>query len=123
MKICIVGSGWCLISFTTSLPATLSNASICSWTVTDKPGMFNVILSFNFDVSISAAWTRKPAAALGVACQCLTSGLTGRIASWPFKGSRIIPEKKPEAARLGLPGLTQIVGYLLDTPSIIFFLE
>jgi len=33
-----------------------------------------------------------------------------RIASWPASGSRMMPEKKPEAALLGLPGRTQMVG-------------
>ena len=29
----------------------------------------------------------------------------------------MMPEKKPEAARLGAPGRTQIVGKRIDTPS------
>ena len=48
------------------------------------------------------------------ACQCLTLVLTGNLASIPFKGSLIIPEKNPEAAKFGFPGLTQIVGNRIE---------
>ena len=34
-----------------------------------------------------------------------------------------MPEKKPEAAKFGFPGLTHIVGNLIDIPSTIPFLE
>ena len=42
---------------------------------------------------------------------------TGRIASLPASGSRMMPEKKPDAALLGAPGRTQIVGSRMPTPS------
>ena len=53
---------------------------------------------------------RKPIAARGLACQWRTSSGTGSTASWPASGSRMMLEKKPDAARLGLPGRTQTVG-------------
>src|SRR3954469_25934488 len=53
----------------------------------------------------------------GEACQCITSSGTGSTASSPLSGSRMMLEKKPEAALLGLPGRTQIVGSRMPTPS------
>lgn len=46
------------------------------------------------------------------------SGGTGQIAVSPFKGSRIIELKNVDAALLGLPGRTTIVGNLKTRPSI-----
>ena len=42
---------------------------------------------------------------------------TGRTASFPTSGSRMMFEKNPEAALFGLPGLTQIVGRRMPIPS------
>src|SRR5437868_6122862 len=64
-----------------------------------------------------AAGRRKPTADRGLACVCRTVSATGRIASIPAKGSRMMPEKKPDAALFGLPGRTQIVGRRMPTPS------
>ena len=64
-----------------------------------------------------AAWSRKPTAARGLACQCRTSSATGSTASWPTSGSRRMLEKKPDAALLGLPGRMQIVGRRMPMPS------
>ena len=69
-------------------------------------------------MSSVAAWARKPAADLGEACQWRTVSGTGRIASCPFNGSRMIPEKNDDAARLALPGRTQIVGSRTAMPSM-----
>ena len=67
------------------IPATLPSAT--QWlTVADRPGIFKVILLFNFFVSSSAACIKNPAAERGVACQCLTSVPTGKIASLPLRG-------------------------------------
>ncbi len=46
----------------------------------------------------------------------LFSGLAG--AAGGGSGSRMMPEKKPEAAALGKPGRTQIVGKRRDSPSM-----
>jgi hypothetical protein len=46
----------------------------------------------------------------------VTVSATGSTASSPLSGSRMMPEKKPEAARLGLPGRTAIVGRRMPTP-------
>jgi hypothetical protein len=46
-----------------------------------------------------------------------TSSPTGSTASWPTSGSRMMLEKKPEAALFGLPGRTQMVGRRMPTPS------
>ena len=45
-------------------------------------------------------------------------GATGQIASTPDSGSRMIPLANEEAARLGLPGRTTIVGRRSDRPSM-----
>ena len=60
---------------------------------------------------------RKPTAARGVACVCTTLSFTGSTASCPASGSRMMFEKKPDAALFGLPGRTQMVGSRMPTPS------
>ena len=47
----------------------------------------------------------------------MTLSDTGSTASCPASGSRMMLEKKPEAALLGLPGRTQIVGRRMLRPS------
>ena len=59
----------------------------------------------------------KPTAARGEACQCITLSETGSTASCPASGSRMMLEKKPDAALLGLPGRTQMVGRRRLMPS------
>ena len=60
---------------------------------------------------------RKPTAERGVACVCTTLSVTGSTASCPASGSRMMPEKNPDAALFGLPGRTQMVGRRMPTPS------
>jgi hypothetical protein len=60
---------------------------------------------------------KKPTAARGLACQWRTLSSTGSTASSPFSGSRMMLEKNPDAALLGLPGRTQMVGSLSPIPS------
>ena len=113
----IVSSGSLRMSFTAFSPATCRSASICSPTVAETPGRLSVRRAPRSAVSISAARRRKPTAERGEACQCRTSSPTGRIASLPESGSRMIPEKNPDAALFGAPGRTQIVGSLRPIPS------
>ena len=47
----------------------------------------------------------------------MTLSDTGRTASAPASGSRMMLEKKPEAALFGLPGRTQMVGSRRLMPS------
>ncbi len=68
-------------------------------------------------VSIVAAWRMNSTAARGEACQCITLSETGSTASWPASGSRMMLEKKPDAALFGLPGRTQMVGSRRLMPS------
>ena len=56
-------------------------------------------------------------AACGLAWVCTTVSGTGSTASRPASGSRMMPEKKPEAAMLGLPGRTTMLGSRMPTPS------
>ena len=106
----IDSSGWRRISRTALSPPTRRNASICSPTVAETPGIVKLRRAPSRPRSSAAAWRKKPTAARGEACQMPHLSATGRIASRPASGSRMIAEKKPEAARLGGPGLTQIVG-------------
>ena len=46
------------------------------------------------------------------------SGFTGQTISTPFRGSRMIPDAKPEAALFGFPGRTTMVGRRMARPSI-----
>ena len=91
-----------------SAPATRVSASICSPTVQQTPGMVRLMRSPSWARVRPAAWIRKPTAERGLACQCSTLSATGSSASWPASGSRMMPEKKPEAALFGLPGRTTI---------------
>ena len=93
------------------------SASICSATVQDTPGMVMLMRAPNCSRVSPAAWTRKPAAARGVAWVWRTVSATGSTASSPANGSRMIEEKNPDAALLGLPGRTQMVGNRKPTPS------
>ncbi len=60
---------------------------------------------------------RKPTAERGLAWVCTTVSATGSCASSPVSGSRMMPEKKPDAALFGLPGRTTIDGSRMPTPS------
>ena len=50
----------------------------------------------------AAACIRKPTAERGLACQCRTLSGTGSTASLPASGSRMMLEKKPDAALFGV---------------------
>jgi len=114
----IVGSGSRRMRRATLSPATLRNASICSATVALIPGMLRLRRVPSCPLSILAACSRKSMAARGEANQWRTLSGTGSTASWPESGSRMMPEKKPEAALFGLPGRTQIVGRRMPMPSM-----
>ena len=60
----------------------------------------------------SAATTRR-----GESTYIAASRSTGQTASWPASGSRMIELAKVEAALLGLPGRTTIVGRRRLRPS------
>src|SRR5258708_13515444 len=83
----------------------------------DSPGTERIRRSPTRAPSISATRKKNRTADRGEANQSRTVSGTSKIASCPFKGSRIIPEKKLEAARFGLPGRTQIVGNRIPIPS------
>jgi hypothetical protein len=95
----------------------LASAASSSPTVAETPGMLRLRRSPSLAVSSAAAWTRKPVAERGLANQWRTLSATGRVASCPASGSRMMPEKNPEAALFGLPGRTQIVGRRMPMPS------
>lgn len=113
----MVGSGSRRIRATALSPPNRRSAAISSPTVAERPGRLMLRRSPSEAVSTSAAWTRNPTAARGLANQWRTSSETGSTASRPESGSRRMPEKKPEAARFGLPGRMQIVGRRMPIPS------
>ena len=65
--------------------------------------------------------SRRALATLALA-GAVAAGMEGRAigqgAAMPFNGSRIMPLANEEAARLGLPGRTEMVGNLKARPSI-----
>ena len=92
------------------------NAAICSATVQHTPGMERLMRGPSASRASPAAWMRKPTAARGLAWVCTTVSGTGSVASIPASGSRMMPEKKPEAALFGLPGRTTMLGSRMPTP-------
>ena len=59
-----------------------------------------------------------PTIARGDATHIAVSSGTGSTASTPLSGSRMMPEAKPEAAPLGVPGRTVAVGTRTLRPSM-----
>jgi hypothetical protein len=98
-------------------PAIRRSAAICSATVQATPGIVRLTRGPSRSLGSAAAWSRKPTAERGLACQCMTLSATGSTACSPASGSRMIEEKKPDAALLGRPGRTETVGNLIPTPS------
>ena len=73
-------------------------------------------------LSSRAASSSQPATSAAIAPRGDSShsrvpGRTGHTASSPFSGSRIMPLAKDEAAALGLPGRTLMVGRRSTRPS------
>ena len=61
---------------------------------------------------------RKPTAERGLGVGVHHAFVDRQQRSCPASGSRMMPEKKPEAALFGLPGRTTIEGSLMPTPSM-----
>ena len=76
----------------------------------DKPGRLMTRRRPSRSAGRSCACNRLRMTERGDINQSGVSGLTGHTASSPCKGSRMIPLAKLEAARLGLPGRTTMVG-------------
>jgi hypothetical protein len=67
---------------------------------------------------MAAVLTKASITRRGERMNIVESRLTGQIASWPAKGSRMIELAKVEAALFGLPGRTTMVGSLSERPSM-----
>ena len=63
-----------------------------------------------------AAQAARRVARSGEARATSVSGSTGQTARWPASGSRMMPEKNPDAAALGRPGRTLTVASLMARP-------
>ena len=113
----IAASGSRRMRATTFSPATRRSAAICSPTVQATPGMVRLMRGPSFSRVSEAACTRKPAAELRAGVPVHHALLTGSTASLPASGSRMMLEKKPDAALFGVPGRTQMVGSRMPTPS------
>ena len=103
---------------TTSSPATLRSAAICSATVTASarhgelrgaPSARGIDRRGVAHVADRGARARRASAS--------RSSDIGSTPPAPASGSRMMLEKKPEAALLGLPGRTQMVGSRMLMPS------
>ena len=81
------------------------------------PGIVRFRRAPSAERSMSAACRKNPTAERGLACQWRTSSRTGSTASSPTSGSRMMLEKKPDAALFGFPGRTQMVGRRSPIPS------
>jgi len=79
-------------------------------TIVVRPGKPNLAAS-----SFASGIIREPLA--GVACECPVSD-TGHSHATPASGSRMMPLANDEAARLGLPGRTTMVGKRRERPSM-----
>src|SRR5579872_2352915 len=103
------GSGTQSISARASGPAVRSRASAIWATDTVSAGRFTAVRppqAWSEDV---AAHNRPPMALAGDASTTSVPGSTGHVARRPASGSRMMPDRKPEAAALGRPGRTLIV--------------
>ncbi len=56
-----------------------------------------------------AAHSSAVTALAGEASAASVSGGTGQVARWPARGSRMMLDRKPDAAAFGRPGRTQTV--------------
>ena len=65
----------------------------------------------------SIAWIKASTTRRGERMYMPVSRVTGQTASMPASGSRTIELAKVEAALLGLPGRTKIVGSRSERPS------
>ena len=103
------GSGTQSISPLAAGPATRSSAATMSATVTVSAGRLTALRPPQASSGEVAAQSSPPMAFAGEASATSVPGPTGQTARWPASGSRMMPEKKPEAAALGRPGRTQTV--------------
>ena len=98
-------------------PASCSSAASASATLTVMPGAFSVRFQPHASAGNSMARISASTARSGDAIHIFASGCNGHTAASPFSGSRRILLMNPDAARLGLPGRTTIVGSRTQRPS------
>ena len=113
----ITGSGCHFTRSATASPAMRRSAATISPTLTQMPGTLIERVCANFAAGTSWPTIRFAITVRGDETHTLVAGTTGQIASTPFKGSRMMLLANDEAARLGLPGRTVIVGRRKERPS------
>jgi hypothetical protein len=101
----------------TASPATRASAAMPSLTVTVMPGRLSTRFTPHADEGRSWAWMNASTTLRGERSQMPVESGTGQSAATPFSGSRKMLLANDEAARLGLPGRTTIVGSRSDRPS------
>ncbi|MNT21750.1 hypothetical protein D3C72_1570980 [compost metagenome] len=85
--------------------------------VTDNPGKFTTRRLPSRSPASSMPLTSASTAARGDSSHSGVSGATGQLAATPDSGSRMMPLANDEAAALGLPGRTLMVGRRSTRPS------
>ena len=80
-----------------------------SATVRVSAGMVTAVRPPQASSEDVAAHSSAPMALAGEARATSVPGSTGQTARWPASGSRMMPDRKPEAAALGRPGRTLTV--------------
>jgi hypothetical protein len=103
------GSGTQSISAVTSGPAACSSAATMPATVMVRAGRVIAVRPPQAPSDDVAAQSSPSMARGGDMSATSVAASTGQTARWPASGSRMMPERKPDAAALGRPGRTQTV--------------
>ena len=93
-------------------------ASIIPDTGTVMPGRFSTRLMPHCEDWVSCAWMKDSIQRPGDSSHTPVSSDTGHSETTPLRGSLSTPLANDEAARLGLPGRTTIVGRRRLRPSM-----
>src|SRR5258708_28817085 len=103
------GSGTQSISALTSGPAARSSAATMSATVTVRAGRLTAVRPPQASSDDVAARSSPSIARAGEMMDASVRASTGQIARSPASGSRMMPDRKPDAAPLGRTGRTLTV--------------
>ena len=103
---------------TGSSPAIWRIASIISSMLALNPGRVMLRLTPRASAGSSLARRNASTTRRGERIHMVASGVTGQTLSCPVSGSRMIPLAKEDAALLGLPGRTTMVGNRSARPSM-----
>ena len=97
------------MSRVTAGPAARSSAATMSPTVTVSAGRLTALRPPHAAPDVSAARRSAATARLGEHSATSVCASTGQTARWPASGSRMMPDRNPDAAPFGRPGRTHTV--------------